>query len=71
MSKLKKFPYIVNLGSRKVVVRQIKGSPWGVHPIDRLPVKRLCSERVHEELLTRVECRHCDGNGESEQRLEE
>ena len=69
--QVKKFPYIVNLRPRKVIVRRIKGSPWGVYPIDRLPIKRLCGERVHKELSARVERRHCDGNGESEQRLEE
>ena len=64
-------PYVVGLRSRRVIIGRIKGSPLGVHPVDRLLIKRLCSERVHKELPTRVKCRHCDGKGEGRRRLKE
>jgi len=53
--------YTMGLGPRRMVVGWFEGHPWGVYPIDRLPVKGLGCKTVHMELPARFKSRHCGG----------
>ena len=61
--------YIVGLRPQRMVVRWIQGCLLGVHPIDRLPMKGLGSNRVHKELSTRFKGSHCSSKREDKLRL--
>lgn len=58
--------YTMSLGSWGMVVGRIKGCPWRVDTIDRLPIKRLSCEMVHVELSAGFESSHCGSKREDE-----